>query len=241
MLFFIFCAVSFSLAAQDDWQSYKNDTVSSMSVIHGWCSDKKALLMMDLIKEHQFKKCVDIGTFAGKSLFPIIKALQYNGDGHVFAIDAWNASESIKGLNEIDPYGKKNSNYEWWQTLDYDFFYQQIIILIYQHQLNKYCSVVRQSSVAAVTLFEDETIDFIHFDGNHNEDQVFQDVSIYFPKIKNGGYILLNDANWQSMNKALIFLLERTEQIFPLSLSIDYLLLRKDEQKIKNANKLMKP
>ncbi len=212
------------------WLSFKNETVSTMSTIPGWCSKGKAFLIMDIIKENKCQNCVEIGVFAGMSLFPIIKALHYNGGGKVFAIDAWNAHEATKGFSKSDP------NYKWWNELDYDSFYQQTIKLINQNKLSKYCSVIKQPFKTAINLFADETIDFIHFDGNHNEEEAFQDVITYFSKVKNDGYILLNDSNWLSMKKALTFLLERTELISSSSPSATYVLLRKDEQKVKAAN-----
>ena len=74
-----------------------------MRSIPGWCSEDKSILMMNVIKENQCKNCIEIGVFAGKSLFPIAKALEYNRTGIIFAIDAWNPVEATKGYNLSDP------------------------------------------------------------------------------------------------------------------------------------------
>ncbi len=203
-----------------------------MSTVPGWCSREKALLMMDLIKENRSECCLEIGVFSGMSLYPIAKALSYQGSGQVFGIDAWDALEAIAGFNTADP------NFEWWSRLDFNHFYHQTLDLIHQHELDKHCKVLRQASQKAVQLFDDDTVDFIHFDGNHNAEYAYHDIVSYFPKIKDGGYILLNDPNWYGMQQALVFLLERADVISAFSPSAPYMLFRKNGQCIQNANRL---
>lgn len=112
---FLIC-ITASLFSNDTWVSFKNETIATMNTVPGWCSSEKALLMMDVIKENKCQYCVEIGVFSGMSLLPIAKTLQYNGQGEVFAIDAWNASEATKGFNTSDP------NYTWWSQLDFNYF-----------------------------------------------------------------------------------------------------------------------
>lgn len=228
---FLFCITS-SLFAQDEWVVFKNETVLEMNTIPGWCSPEKALLMMDIIKENKCKCCIEVGVFSGMSLFPIAKALQYNGSGKVSAIDAWDPLEAIKGFSS------SNSNYAWWSQLDFIYLFRQTLTLISKNKLNKFCSIIKQSSQNAASLFADDTIDFIHLDGNHNEEFAFQDVINYFPKVKDGGYILLNDPNWFSMKRSLVFLLERADVISSFSPSATYFLFRKNNQRMQNANVL---
>jgi hypothetical protein len=221
------------LLAQDPWESFKKETVLEMAAIPGWCSEEKALLMMDIIKENKCQHCIEIGVFSGRSLFPIAKALQYNRSGLVYAIDAWDADEATKGFRTTDP------NFVWWNSLDFKHFYDQTLTLISNSNLRKYCSIIKNPSQNALLLFSDATIDFIHFDGNHNESFAYEDVAHYFPKVRDGGYILLNDPNWYCMTRALVFLLERAEIISPYSPSAPYFLFRKEKNRLENANKLL--
>lgn len=233
LVLFFLCMISSTLATPSDWGEVKRDTIAQMANISGWCEQEKAILMMDLIKEHKFECCIEIGVFAGKSLLPIINALRYNNYGHVFGIDAWSAKEATKGFSKLNPH------YSWWNSLDYRNFYQQTITLVKQIEGGKYCSIVKQTSQDALSLFKNDSIDFIHIDGSHGEEEALQDVKNYFPKIKNGGYILLNDCNWFSMKSALIFLMERTETISSFSPSATYLLLRKTKKRVEKALMLM--
>jgi len=230
-LVFLICMTT-SLFSDESWEPFKKETIAMTHDVTGWCLSEKALLMMDVIRENKCRHCVEIGVFSGKSLIPIAMALQYNGEGKVFAIDAWDPSEAVKGFDSSDP------NYVWWNQLDYNYFYRQTLTLIRRNKLNKFCDVIKQTSRNALRLFADETIDFLHLDGNHNEEFAFQDVIDYFPKVKDGGFILLNDPNWSSMKRSLVFLLERTDLISPFLPSVTYVLFRKNNQRVQNANVL---
>ncbi len=218
----------------EDWDTFKERSISVSSNIPGWCSREKAQFLMNFIKENKVTSCIEIGVFGGASLFPIARSLQYTGSGIVYAIDAWDPKESVRGLTPNNP------NYSWWNEIDYDFFYQQTLSLIKQNDLHRYCQVIKLPSQKAVNLFADGTIDFIHFDGNHHEQCVFEDLIAYFPKICDGGYILLNDANWYGMKQALVFLLERAETISPFLPSAPYVLFRKNSEKEEKAKALFK-
>ncbi len=234
ILLLFFVVIHLSLFSENSWKKCKRTTLREMSAITGWCSDEKALLIMDLIKKNKFHCCVELGVFAGKSLFPIANALQYNKFGIVYGIDPWNALEAVNGFT------KDNLNYTWWSAIDFDALYRQTLNLINQKNRLHYCKIIRQSSQNALSLFENESIDFIHIDANHNEDYVLQDVTGYFSKLKNNGYLLLTDPNWYSMRSALIFLMERADLITPFSPSASYFLFRKNHSSLKNANQLLK-
>ena len=233
MSVFLICLAASLFSKQASWKVFKNETIDLMETVPGWCSNEKALLMMDVIKENKCKCCVEIGVFSGKSLLPIAKALQYNKKGTVCAIDAWDPSEVVKGFNPSD------SDYTWWGKQDFNLFYDNTSKLIKNNKLNKFCVLVKATSHVASYQFDNETIDFIHFDGNHNEEFAFQDILDYYPKVKNGGFILLNDPNWKSLKLSLVFLLERADLISPFSPSAAYFLFRKNIQREENANILM--
>lgn len=226
-------AIAMPLTAETEWEAFKNDTISEMETIPGWCSTEKALLMMDVIKENQCQRCVEVGVFSGKSLFPIAKALQYNGSGIVFGIDAWDPSEAVKGYETSDP------NYTWWNQLDFNSLYNQTLKLVQKNHIYKFCNIIKLPAQDAACLFEDETIDFLHLDGNHTAECAIQDLMHYFPKVKDGGYILLNDPNWLCMKCSLVFLLERADTISPFSPAASFMLFRKNNQRMQNASLLL--
>lgn len=216
------------------WESYKENTINLLPSIPGWCSREKALTMMDIIKNNNCKNCVEIGVFAGSSFFPIAKTLQYSGAGKAYAIDAWDVDEAVQGLKISDP------NYIWWKKLNLKSFSCMFNSLLSKNSLNIFCKTIHRTSENAVTLFEDESIDFIHFDGNHTEDAVIHDTSLYFPKIKDKGWIVLSDPHWFCMRHALIFLLERCDICSPFTGTETFLILQKNNKKVVVVQSLIK-
>lgn len=53
--------------------------------------------------------------------------------------------------------------------------------------------VLRQMSSAAVFQFEDNSVDFIHLDGDHSYDGVLSDLIAWYPKMKSGAVISGHD------------------------------------------------
>jgi hypothetical protein len=230
----IFCLLPCLLFAKDSWNSFKQKTILEQSNIPGWCTEEKALFLMDFIKNNKCKYCVEIGVFSGKSLFPIAKTLKYKKSGIVFGIDAWDTASALNGMH----FG--SAEYLWWSQIDFSHFNQVATELIAKNKLNSYCKLVKNTSQQALALFEDNSIDFLHIDGNHTEQSVFEDVKAYFPKVKDDGYILLNDPNWITSRQALVYLLERTELVSSFVPAANYYVFRKNEQYTENANALFK-
>lgn len=233
-LLIIFSIFIFSLNAQEPYELFKEKTVTEMLSFPGWCSKEKAQFIMDFVQQHKPKVCVELGVFAGRSLFPVAKALEYTGSGQLFGIDAWSSKESVRGFDTSDP------NYAWWNTLDYDSLYNQTLKIVQGNNLDSFCKIIRTTAQDAVATFADGSIDFIHIDANHNEECVLEDVMAYFPKVKDGGYILLNDPCWYSMRYTLIYLLERADLLSEFSRTAPYFLLKKNEKKMQNAQVLFR-
>ncbi len=53
--------------------------------------------------------------------------------------------------------------------------------------------VLRMTSVDAAKCFEEESLDFIFIDGNHEYKAVMEDFNAWYPKIKRGGFFLGDD------------------------------------------------
>lgn len=196
--------LSTSLVAAD-WNGFKQDKLQYLSQIPGWCSPEKAQKMMDLILEVRPKICVEIGVFGGSSIYPTACALSFTNGGIVYAIDPWSTEECLKGYTPGDP------NYNWWGMIDQEKIYQDFLNMLRHFRVANYCKAMRSNAAMALSTFADNSIDILHVDGNHTEDSAFKDVTMYLPKVKKGGYIWFDDANWSSTNKAVMFLMENCQ------------------------------
>lgn len=97
-------------------------------------------------------------------------------------IDHWKLTEELKGLN-----------------------YQGFIInnssdmgSLYNYVKNKFANnrkieIVRDYSANAAGRYTDDFFDWLYIDGSHLYHEIVKDLNIWFPKVKQGGYILGDD------------------------------------------------
>ncbi len=161
--------------ASKDWERYKQETLPALSFIEGGCPPEKAKKMMDLIYEAQPKVCVNIGVYAGASIYPTAQALKYQGDGKVFAIDPWTSEDNIL---------------------------LQFKLMLHGFELYDNCEILHMTPANASHFFENGSIDILHIE----KEDALDDLKIFLPKIKSGGYIWLNDK--QGASEAMRYLHE---------------------------------
>jgi hypothetical protein len=165
----------------------------------GWCTPEKTRRMFELTKGSML--CVELGVFGGRSLVSIALALADQGFGRVDGIDPYTTSAALEGTN--DP-----ANDEWWAHLDYKAIENIAEETLYRLELVQYTRLVRMLSRSVVEFYGDETIDLLHQDSNHSEEITCQEVALWAPKIRSGGYWAFDDTNWPTTKKAQKLLLE---------------------------------
>jgi len=75
-------------------------------------------------------------------------------------------------------------------------------ILAQKHNIDVY----KKNTSESANLFDDKSIDFLFIDADHSYKGVKNDFESWFPKIENGGHILLHDSthNEWSVNKYMV-------------------------------------
>lgn len=190
--------------------------------IDGWCSAEKAETVMELLNTtYQEKRqnlrepnevvelnVVELGTYAGRFTFCVATTLKYLRCGKVFTIDPWNNAECIRYL---DP-NKDKTNLEWWRKVDLEQMYKAYQNLMKKYGLEKQVVTLRMRSEEAVSHIPDG-IDLLYIDGNRSELVALQDVQLYLPKVREGGFILINDATWDQIKPAVKQVAEECSEI----------------------------
>ena len=83
------------------------------------------------------------------------------------------------------------------------FMYDQFIAYM------KACDVLRDmnpiisKSVEGAKLYEDESLDFVNIDANHDYEYIYEDVIAWYPKVKIGKIIAGHDIQFDGVSKAL--------------------------------------
>ncbi len=187
--------------------SLKAKVLAALPSLEGWCSQEKALAFIDLTLEVKPKVYVEIGVFGGRSIFPVASALKFLGQGIVIGIDPWDKVEAIKYYDPVED----QTNLQWWAKVNFYYVYSSYLSMLKKYDLEKFCKTIRASAEEAVS--EIESIDILYLDGNHCEEPSLQDVTLYLPKVKSGGYIWMNDTLWPERQAAAEMLLQECDAV----------------------------
>lgn len=165
--------------------------------LNGWCSLEKAQTLAAIVVATRPKVCVEIGVYAGRSLFPVAMACAEIGYGSVVAIDSWDAKVSIK--NEMADHA------EWWGKIDHEKIYKEFCAMKDELKLNNIVVHRKKSDDVAPP----ENIGLLHIDGSHT-DQAITDAERFAPNVVGGGIVVMDDIDWigGGVRRAIDVLLE---------------------------------
>ncbi len=180
----------------------KSAVLETLEETWGWCSKEKATSFMDLVFETKPKLCVEIGVYSGASFLPVAAALKHNGYGEIVGIDPWDVIEIIRHF-DVD---KDQHHLRFWVQINHNQVYFGFIQLLKRFDVESNSIIFRETSSKVAPIINE--IDILHIDGNHAQKTIEEDVKNYLPKVKEGGYIWLNDSLGDSHKPAYNLLME---------------------------------
>jgi len=130
-------------------------------------------LLTQIKTEFPKGKGVEIGVFKGS----FSKSIVENWEGTLYMIDPWRPL----GDEYIDASNHKEHLDAYSQTMESIQGYEDRAIMI------------RALSNQVTNLFSNNSLDFIYIDGNHSYKYVKEDMEIWYPKLKPGGYFAGHD------------------------------------------------
>lgn len=152
--------------------------------------------IQQLVKKEQAETVVEIGIYCAdlSRLLVPIKTLKT-----LFLIDPWKIYTDCKKLifTEKDAELLYNSVYSWSQV----------------STVKNKVKLMRMSSIEASKHFEDNSIDFIHIDGDHTYNAVKVDIKAWLPKLKPGKLLTGDDYQSSEVSSAVNKLLSKIEVI----------------------------
>jgi hypothetical protein len=123
---------------------------------------------------NQTGKGVEVGTFKGEFSKEILQRWQ----GKLYMVDVWRelGEEYIDSSNHKNfdggVYGDCMNNIKGFEDKGI---------------------MVRSTSKVASDMFTDNSLDFVYIDANHAYDYVRQDIELWYPKVKSGGWVMGHD------------------------------------------------
>ena len=130
-------------------------------------------LISQLGKEFPNGKGVEVGSFKGEFAKQICEVWS----GNLYMVDVWRGlgSEYIDASNHnmhTDAYAEAMNNIKGFEDR---------------------AVMIRAESKVAADMFADNSLDFVYIDANHAYDYVVEDIALWYPKVKNNGFVLGHD------------------------------------------------
>lgn len=169
--------------------------------IVGRIQGDKASFMIDLIVSKNLTKCVEIGVWKGSSLFTIAEGVKQI-NGHVTGIDPWAMDQLHNDIPQNPALSKHIIENIIKEQATLDTIYKQLVDTIQKNELERFITIIRNTSTEACNHFYDNSLDLLHIDGNHDEINVSNDIMNYISKVKKHGYFILDDTNWPGVYSA---------------------------------------
>lgn len=138
--------------------------------------DKKKKCILDLIQKDFI--CCETGIWKGEFSQRILK----KEPKELHLIDPWIYQEYKHRL-----YSKPQKQL--------DKIYNDVVK---KFQKDNRVKIYRKFSKDIAQLFYDNYFDLIYIDGNHDYEYIKQDILLYLPKVKIGGYMCGDDYNWKN-------------------------------------------
>jgi hypothetical protein len=130
-------------------------------------------LLKEIGLEFPYGYGVEIGTFKGE----FSKEILQNWNGTLYMIDVWR------------PLGDEYLDFS--NHAVHTNAYLEAMDNI--NKLEDRGVMIRATSEKASEIFVDNSLDFAYIDANHAYDFVVQDIKLWYPKVKSGGYLLGHD------------------------------------------------
>jgi hypothetical protein len=131
-------------------------------------------LIRNIGQEFPKGKGVEVGTFKGSFSNQIVN----NWSGTLYMVDVWRPLES--GYDDSSNHGRYDGGVYTDAMENIKGFEDRAIM-------------VRATSEIASDMFNDNSLDFVYIDANHAYDYVVQDIELWYPKVKKGGFICGHD------------------------------------------------
>ena len=135
-----------------------------------------------LFAELKFNKGVEVGVDRGYFSEVLCKD---NPNLHLYGVDPWMYGTFPEG----NPY-RMTQRY-------FDGCYEEAVKRLAQYN----CTIIKRTSMDALSEFEDNSLDFVYIDANHDFLNFIQDIHGWYKKVKIGGIISGHDYVYYSYSK----------------------------------------
>ncbi len=178
------------ITPQCGFVTYQHKHGSKVYSVRAQSRQRSWVLLAHLVGRRKNLLVVEIGVFGGAHLLQLAEHFQFS-NLRLVGIDPWEQIDVFNGTpsDQIDDHALVADRRELFRQNRVEL--ERIVKECRYDQL----TLLQSTSGAAAGLFQPDTIDILHVDGDHSEEGVFADLSLYWPKMAPGGVIVGDD--WQ--------------------------------------------
>ena len=184
---FIIIATLFVIKAEEIPEPYRSINILPED-LHGWLTDINKKYLKQIIHKLNPTLIVELGTWLGKSA--LFMAEVSNEHCKIFAIDDWTASTDSSIQHDHQACQKLKN------------LYQQFLSNVIHHGFTAKIIPIRKKTVEAALSLKINP-DLIYVDASHEEENVYQDIMHWYPKLKIGGVMCGDDWDAPSIKKGV--------------------------------------
>jgi hypothetical protein len=140
-------------------------------------------------------KFVEVGSWKGRSIsYLTVETINDDKNQEIYAVDTWKGS--VEHLNpESDCFNLD-------LLIDPDWLYNLFLKNI--EPVKDYINIIRDNSLNACNIFNDNSLDFVFIDASHDYESVLKDIKAWFPKMKPNSIIAGHDYTWDEEVKKAV-------------------------------------
>lgn len=160
-----------------------------------WHPRPRTLAVSGLIESNGWKTGAELGVWYGVTTTYL---LEKHPNLSMFAVDSW----KIRPEGTLEKYTPGEHGHSW----NHNFYEEQ-----FKKKLGKNidrCNILKMDTDDAARIVEDNSLDFVFIDADHSTEGVLNDIKNWLPKLKDTGWLLGDDIDWDSVKTAV-------EQTYP--------------------------
>jgi len=139
-------------------------------------------------------KFVEVGCWKGRSVSCLaVETINANKGQKIYAVDTWNGSAEHFEPEFLASNPELSTDPNWL----YNLYLKNI------EPVKECVTSIRDCSLNASLLFEDNSLDFVFIDAAHDYDNVISDIKAWFPKMKTDSIIAGHDYGWKDVRRAV--------------------------------------
>ncbi len=157
----------------------------------GWINESNKQRIAQLIQQHHTQVIVELGSWLGA--FTQFIAENSDKDAKIYAIDVWEETPECKAAMSLSEQESK----KFFSKL----YHQFLSNIIHLNMQDKIIPIKMTTLEAAQKI--DIIPDLVYVDASHTENDVYNDIKYWYPKIVSGGIMCGDDWSWDSVRRGV--------------------------------------